>query len=307
MSKVLPFKYHGSKWTHFDFISSKLPRTHQYIEPYGGAGTVLLNRDPVPVETFNDLLGDIPHFFRVLREREEELLDALARTPYSREEYARAVKRRAEGYPDCSDVERARLFYITVQQGRTMSQHRMESGDVSDSNWSYAVISKYGRMTDNTTSTWRKRHQETLPQVADRLAEVQIESRPALEVIETHDRDTATFYVDPPYPHLSRGDSTNYAMEMDESDHRELFEVLDQCDGHVAVSGYANDLYDSLYDEWNSYAAGEKAAAGGSSDGTRQEMLWTNYDADELGGAKIGEWPEPDGTAEQLTLTEVSS
>lgn len=296
MSKILPFTYFGSKWTSFDFINSKLPRTRQYIEPFGGAGTVLLNRDPVPVETINDLHDDIPHFFRVLRDRPSELIDALERTPYSRSEYAHAIEQRAVGYPDCDGLERARLFFTIMQQSRSMRQHSGES------NWSYRVrgVDPKTSGADGSTSTMAYRL-EQLEAVAGRLKDVQIENRPAIDVIETHDHEDAMLYVDPPYVFESRGSDDNYSLEMDEEEHQELAEVLDTCEGNVAISGYSSELYADLYDEWDCYYAEEKGA--GDGDGTRQEVLWTNYDADDLGGKKIGDWPDPRRKGKQLTLT----
>lgn len=296
MSKTVPFEYFGSKARSFDFINSKLPRTRQYIEPFGGAATLLLNRQPVPVETYNDLFDDIPHFFRVLRESPDELTAALRATPYSRAEYKHALEARSCGYPDCSDIERARLFFITMEQARSQRKSNCEA-----SNWSSQIVGVRTRASDASTSTWKNKIDKHLPEVAGRLRDVQIESRDAIDVIGRHDRETATFYVDPPYVHTTRGSDDNYAFEMEEEDHRELADVLDGCCGYVAVSGYASDLYEDLYCEW--YRYDEVDRFGSDDRATNQEVLWTNYDADELGGRKIGDWPEPTRKGKQLTLT----
>lgn len=294
MGKVLPFSYFGSKYRSFDFINGKLPRTKHYVEPFGGAATMLLNRNPVMIETYNDLNGDIPHFFRVLRDQRSELLDVLQQTPWSREEHEYALEQRQQGYPECSDVERARLFYVIIQQSRS---HRQYSGDKS---WSYQVKGGTRDSNDCRTAKWKHRVDDALPQVAGRLTDVQIESSPALEVIETYDSDVATIYCDPPYVHESRGSDDDYSLEMSEEDHRKLANVLDGCEGYVAVSGYDSDLYESLYSDWHRYTEHEKRASEGK--GKRQEVLWTNYDADELGGRKIGDWPEPTRKGKQLTI-----
>jgi DNA adenine methylase len=51
-----------------------------------------------------------------LRDRHEELIRAIALTPFSREEYHRAIYGSTNGI---SDVERARRFYIKARQTRT--------------------------------------------------------------------------------------------------------------------------------------------------------------------------------------------
>lgn len=294
MSKTLPFTYHGSKFRSFNFINSKLPRTRQYVEPFGGAGTILLNRNPVPVETYNDLHEDIPHFFRVLRDQPRELIGAVRKTPYSRDEYAHAIEQRRDGYPDCSDIERARLFFTIMQQSRS---HRQHSGTGA---WSYETTSTRGRGSDNTTAVYKRRVDE-LSEIAGRLTDVQIESREAIDVIESQDSDVAVFYVDPPYVRESRGSSTDYyGVEMSDEDHQGLATVLRECDGYVCLSGYGNGLYDGLFSDWEKHSAIAKSQEG---EAESREVLWTNYDADGLGGQKIGDWPEPTRKGKQLTLT----
>lgn len=289
----MPFTYYGAKYSSFGFINSKLPRTRQYIEPFGGSGMVLLNRDPVPIETYNDLNGDIPHFFRVLRDQPDELMDALEKTPYSREEHTRAKELRAKGYPDCDDVERARLWFVLIQQSRSADQHH-------NPHWSLSVNPGSGSV-DRTTSYWWLRLNKHLPDVAGRLRDVQVENGDALDIIETHDSPDATFYVDPPYVSGSRGNPDAYVHEMTDDEHRGLFELLDECEGYVAVSGYDSGLYSELYDSWN-VDYDEERAASPDGDGNRQEVLWTNYDVDELGGKNIGDWSDPSRKGQQLTL-----
>ncbi|MFC7079271.1 DNA adenine methylase [Halorussus caseinilyticus] len=93
MGKMLPIRWYGGKYSHLDFILPQLPQTHQYIEPFGGSAAVLLNRDPSPVETYNDIDGDVVNFFKVLRENRDELLEKISLTPFSREELAEAVEK----------------------------------------------------------------------------------------------------------------------------------------------------------------------------------------------------------------------
>ena len=64
---------------------------------------MLLNREPSPVETYNDVDGEVVNFFRVLREKPEELTRSIGLTPFSREELAIAVSSETGG--EASDVE----------------------------------------------------------------------------------------------------------------------------------------------------------------------------------------------------------
>jgi DNA adenine methylase len=67
------FGWYGGKFNHLDWLLPLLPAAHHYCEPFSGSAAVLLNRIPAPVETYNDVDGDVVNFFRVLREQPEEL------------------------------------------------------------------------------------------------------------------------------------------------------------------------------------------------------------------------------------------
>lgn len=267
--KLLPFRWYGGKYSHLDFILPRLPRTHQYIEPFGGSAAVLINREPSPVETYNDIDGDVVNFFEVLRENRDELLEKIALTPFSREELAEAVKKKHDD--DLSDVERARLFFVRAGQTRSGLAQEATPG-----RWAYCKSTSRRDMS-GAISRWHGRL-EQLYDVADRLRRVQIENKPAIEVIERHDDEDALFYCDPPYPHAVRDDTNSYGHEMSDDEHRELAEVLRRCDGKVAVSGYECELYEELFEDygWTRIDADEKIMH--TTKETRQESLWVNYE-----------------------------
>ncbi len=91
---------------------------------------------------------------------------------------------------------------------------------------------------------------EDLPAIASRLLRVQIENRPAVDVIKLYDGESTLFYCDPPYVHASRGDSKAYGFEMNDLEHRALSSALKSAKGNVALSGYRCDLMDTLYRGW---------------------------------------------------------
>src|SRR5262249_11646848 len=104
---VIAFGWYGGKYSHLGWLLPLLPETHHYCEPYGGSAAVLLNRSPASVETYNDLDGDVVHFFRVLREQKEQLIETIGLTPFSREEFFDALEINAT---DLTPLERARRF-----------------------------------------------------------------------------------------------------------------------------------------------------------------------------------------------------
>ena len=96
---------------------------------------------------------------------------------------------------------------------------------------------------------------EALPEIAMRLLRVQIENRPAVDVIRLYDGEVLHFYCDPPYLHDTRGDAKAYGFEMTREEHVDLAEVLHDCKGKAALSGYRNGLMDKLYKDWRRYDA----------------------------------------------------
>jgi DNA adenine methylase len=264
-SRLRSFGWYGGKFSHLDWLLPLLPETHHYCEPFGGSGAVLLNRRPAPVETYNDLDGDVVNFFRVLREQPEELIRLLSFTPFSRGEFYLSIQN-VTGSID--QLERARRFFVRARQVRTGLAQTASLG-----RWANCKNTSRGGMS-GVVSRWLGSVKD-LPEIANRLLRVQIESRPALEIIRLYDDRNTLFYCDPPYPHSSRGDSKAYLFEMNDEGHRELSACLKKCKGKAAVSGYRCDLMDTFYSDWRREDAKPKMCH--SIKKPRREALWMNY------------------------------
>jgi DNA adenine methylase len=268
--KLIAFGWYGGKFSHLDWLLPLLPESHHYCEPFAGSAAVLLNREPSPVETYNDMDGEVSNFFRVLRDENEKLVRAIGLTPFSREEFAQACEINSNLEP----VERARRFYVRARQVRTGLAQTASVGrwanckDTSRSGMAGAVSRWLGAVED-------------LPDIAMRLLRVQIENRPALEVIRLYDSPKTFFYCDPPYLHETRGDNKAYAFEMTDNEHCELAGVLNSVRGKAAISGYDCDLMNELYPSPKWFKNTGQARTIHSTKDKRTEVLWTNYDPKE--------------------------
>lgn len=255
-------RWHGSKWRVADWIISHFPEHHLYVEPYGGGASVLLKKAPSPAEVYNDLNSALYNFFKVLRERKEDLCRAVYYTPMSRQEYLHSWSARDEVV---DPVERARMLVVAAYQARGSIVDRE-----TPTGWRiFAKKSDFGQHPAEQWATVATR----LEWVAERLRKVFIENKPATEVIRSQDSDSTLFYCDPPYQKETLADQTrNYACAMDEAGHRELIETLRDCRGMVALSGYDNDLYETQLPGWTKL----RTAARAEQNVKRTEVLWLN-------------------------------
>lgn len=123
---------------------------------------------------------------------------------------------------------------------------------------------------------------EQLEFIAERLLRVQIENRPAIDVIKLYDSKETLFYCDPPYIHETRGDTKSYGFEMDDNNHRALAATLNSIEGLAAVSNYECELMEELYpaSKWSKLYSSEKTIH--STKDVRQEVLWVNYNLEKL-------------------------
>lgn len=236
------FRYHGSKWRMYPVISRHFTPHTTYVEPFGGSASILLQKPPTGLDVLNDLDGDVYNFFNILRTRRDELLQAIADTPYSRAEFDRAdsLFRQEEQSAD-GKLEQARLFFVLTEQGWGGKKHN--------------VRRSWRRQKDAHTSVNRARHWADAPQrlkaISYRLRSVFIECRPALDIIREYDSPDTLFYVDPPYQFSVRlRPDHGYVHEMVDSDHRELLQLLQEVKGTVIISGKQSPLYEEMLDDW---------------------------------------------------------
>jgi DNA adenine methylase len=263
--KKIVFGWYGGKFSHLDWLLPQLPAAHHYCEPFAGSGSVLLNRKPTAIETYNDIDGDVVNFFRVLRDRGDDLARAIALTPFSREEFHRAI---VGSTKSISDLERARRFYVRARQARTGLAQTATLG-----RWANCKNTSRSGMS-GVVSRWLGGI-EGLDDICERLLRVQIENRPAVDVIRLYDSPSTLFYCDPPYLHETRGDTKAYSFEMDHAAHVELAETLNAVKGKAAVSGYNHPVMEKLFKGWRRYDAPAKQCH--SIKKMRQECLWMNY------------------------------
>lgn len=255
-----PVPYFGSKQSVAPWIVSLLPEHEHYVEPFAGGLSVLLAKAPSRMETVNDLDGELMTFWRVLRDRPEELLRACFLTPHGRAELA------ATWDPTTDELELARRIWCRLAQGR--------SGTLRNTGWRH-YIDPAGSST--SMPGYLEAYANRLAAAAERLHGVSLEALPALELIDRYgSRSAVLLYVDPPYLGTTRGWGNNYRCEMKTADeHRQLAAALADCKATVVLSGYDSPLYLELFDGWHRY--GQQSMTGNAKTAkARTEVLWAN-------------------------------
>lgn len=256
-----PVKWHGGKHYLAAHIISHFPAHRVYLEAFGGAASVLLNKPPVEVEAYNDLDLRITRLFRVLQHQGQAFVDRVRFIPYSQKEFDDA-----DSYPpQATDLDKTVCDFVRWRQ----------SFGGKGTTWSYTTSRARGGMAGDVNAWWTAIEQ--LPAIIDRLKRVQILHQPAIEAIRRFDGPDVLVYCDPPYLHETRDPNSVdvYGVEMSETEHRALGEALNECQSKVVLSGYPSPLYEELFGSWKRVEYDIAShAAGGRRKARKTEVLW---------------------------------
>jgi len=264
-----PFAWYGGKFYYAEWIISHFCEHRVFIEPFGGAANILLNKSDSEVEIFNDLDNRIVNFFKVLRDKKQfnELIKFLNLTPYSRKEFEDVIN---ESDPQ-DPVRKAWRFFVMCRQaigGLGMSK-------LTASSWAMSLRTR--RMMAEPVSKYLSAI-EGLQEIAERFRSVAIENMDAIKLIKKYDCQDALIYCDPPYlPETRHGANANtYAFEMSFEDHEILLDTLIECNARVIISGYHSNLYDKKLKKWRTDSIEGKSHVANSGQ-LRKEVLWMNW------------------------------
>lgn len=250
-------KYPGSKWSIAKWIISFFPEHHSYLEPFAGSLAVLMNKPRSNIETVNDLDGNVVNLFEWIKKDPERLAREIYYTPYAREVYEKAFA----AVPEDS-FERAVNFYIRLNMGHGFRTNGEKVG------WKNDI---QGRERAYAATDWCRLPDKIL-QAAERLRGVQIENRPAVDVLKRFNYKNVLIYADPPYL-LGIRHGKQYRYEMDDKAHEELLDVLLAHKGFALISGYPSKMYEDRLRGW--YRVETTSYTQTCS--KKREMLWMNF------------------------------
>ena len=277
-------RWHGGKWRLAPWIISVFPPHRIYVEPFGGAASVLLRKPRSYTEIYNDLDEWVVNLFRILRDpvAAGRLIALLRLTPFARAEFEAAQE-------TCdAPVEFARRLIVRTFMGFGSNAHSESPlsragfrGIVRGVNRGFRSTGFRANSNRSGTSPahdWAN-YPAALAGIVERLQGVVIEQAEAMTVMARNDTAETLHYVDPPYLPETRAPSGKkwqrhrmYRHELDVEGHARLLAFLRTLKGHVVLSGYPSALYDQALDGW---ARLERAAL---AEGARKriEVLWLN-------------------------------
>lgn len=264
-SKKAPFGYYGAKQRLARQIVENLPPHNAWIEGFCGSAALTFAKKPAPIEVINDLDGEVVNVFRQLRNNPEELCRLIALTPYASEEFedCRSIEK---GH---TSLERARRFLV-----RTM----MTVNGTIASNHGFSFSQSYSRQNREARVNRWYNLPERLEEVVERLRNVRIENRDAIELMEMFsDRPATLVYLDPPYFTKRK---QGYVIDAnDKSFHENLLNICMRTKCMVLLSGYDNDLYRKQLTRkngWYKNLIRTNTRDTSGKDYSRTEILWTN-------------------------------
>jgi len=256
-------RYFGAKWRLAPWIVQMFPAHRCYVEPFGGAAGVLLQKRRSYSEVYNDLDGDVVNFWRVLRDppKRAALIDAVSHTPYAREEFELSW----EATDD--EIERARRLCIRAQMG---------FGSAGATKGSTGFRIDTARAYGTAQHLWL-RYPDAIAAAGQRFQGVLIENRPAIDVMANHDAPDTLHFVDPPYlPEVRRWRTQcGYKHEMTPQDHLDLLRACRSLSGYVLICGYRSEMYLKELDGWQMRTKRARISAGRGG-ASREECVWMN-------------------------------
>lgn len=251
-------KYPGSKWSIAKWIIDFFPKHHSYLEPFFGSGAVLFNKPRSNIETVNDLDGNVVNLFEWIKHDPEKLAHEIYWTPYARQVYDTTYSEQSE-----DSLQKVVNFYIRLNMGHGFRTNGEKVG------WKNDV---QGRERAYAATDWCNLPDKIM-QAAERLRGVQIENRPATELIKRFNYPNVLIYADPPYV-LGTRHGKQYRCEMDNRHQKELLEVLLNHKGPVLLSGYDNALYNNMLQGWHR----EETTCYSQVCSKKREILWMNFE-----------------------------
>lgn len=232
MPKRPLLNYFGGKWNAAPKIIPHFPEHKLYVEPFGGSLSVLLRKPRSKKEIVNDVDQELANLYFVARDSGADLKEKLKLTPHSRSEYRLSMIKTDD------KLEMARRSIVRCYFG------------IGDSFlWNHNAFRNSKDSNICVAKSWDN-YCQAFDGIIERLRGVTIENLSYEKLFEKYDSLHTLWYLDPPYPPMTRSRKHAYREDWDNLKHLQFLGEIKNLNGHVVVSSYANDLYDADLKDW---------------------------------------------------------
>lgn len=214
-----PFQMPGAKFNSLPHLIKHLPirKDSVWVDVFGGTGCVSWNVPACKNMIYNDRYSAVVDFYKVFRERQQELRKYLEQMPpHSRQEW---FESRDTWVTEQDPLIRAAKWYYMVKLSVIQKGEYFGRSLGNRENF-------VNRLSD-TFDLWNR-----LQNIMKRFT---MENLGAFECLEDFDSVDTIFYLDPPYIDT---DQTTYKHKWTLDDQRHLLNLIPQLKGFVALSHY---------------------------------------------------------------------
>lgn len=253
-------------------------KAERFVDVFGGSGIVCINTN-VEEKVFNDKNLYLTNFFKILQDENlrNKFQEKITLTLYSEIEFNEAKKslidqKALTGELKQSSIDKIVDFYVATMQSR------LANGAMSDQTWRCKGVNRRGMAM--AVSSWLRNIDENLPDVVEKLREIEVTNQDVFDCLERWDDTKTIFYLDPPYETNTRKSKKTYGnFELCKEEHEKIFEKLLQIKGQAVVSGYDSEIYNKLVDygwQKEDIYLRTSTTIEGENNGEREEIIWHN-------------------------------
>ena len=283
MPKLNLIKCYGGLSYHANWIIENFPKdyiNYHYVEPYSGGYSVGLRKQPSVIESYNDLNFDLYNIFWQLRKNPEHFIKTLHNYNYSEETFQQAqeskLNKKVELKWSGTDIEYSNSpFYYAIY---SLIINRMSRSGLGK-NYASSNRIRHGKSNGDEGSYLWWLH-NTLPLIADRIKNVRMYNKPALDLIEIFNENNQLILIDPPWVSTTRVTTNAYGnYEMSLKDHKDLIdEITPLHKAKIILVGRSNPLYDENLASWHKITRFATNNAAQNKVKSKKEIsLWLNY------------------------------
>lgn len=230
-----PITYYGGKQQLAAEIISMMPQHKIYCEPFFGGGAVFFAKHKSYLEVINDKNDKLITFYRQAADNFDALSREVDLTLHSESEYLKAKDIYNLRVP-AGDVQIAWAVWMITNGSFSASMH---------GGWKWCN----GSAGSHTGVFMRNKRIGFNNKLRERLQDVQISCRNAIDVIKQRDTSETLFYLDPPYPGHYQGHYCGY----DVKEFAELLSLLQVIKGKFILSNFWSQTlrYFVIKNGWN--------------------------------------------------------